>query len=220
MSLAPSGGVAPGRLPPFPFVYPILDADLLAGRDPGAVAASLVAGGAPLLQVRGKGLSDRELVLMVRKVIAAARPAGLVLVNDRPDVARIAGADGVHVGQDDLDPSEARRIVGTEALVGVSTHSRRQLVDANGSPVDYVAIGPVFATRTKRAADPVVGLAGVREARRISRHPVVAIGGITAGNAEAVAQAGAHVVAVASAVVTTHPEAAVREIQARLDAGW
>lgn len=222
MSLAPSGAAAPARLPPFPFIYPILDADLLAGRDAGSMAASVIDAGARLVQVRGKGLGDRDLLQMVRAVLAAARPrAARVIVNDRPDVARLAGADGVHVGQDDLDPAEARRVVGMEALVGVSTHDAAQLMAANAAPVDYIAIGPVFATLTKRGPDPLVGLDGVREARRISRHPVVAIGGIRVANAADVARAGAHGLSVASAVLSTaDPAAAVRELQAALDASW
>jgi thiamine-phosphate pyrophosphorylase len=120
------------------------------------------------------------------------------VVNDRADIARIVGADGLHVGQDDLMGTDARKVVGPGVLLGVSTHHLAQLAAAAAQPVDYVAIGPVFPTRTKDNPDPVVGLEMVRRARAATSRPLVAIGGITRENARSVVEAGADGVAVIS----------------------
>ena len=113
----------------------------------------------------------------------------LLVVNDRADVARMLGADGVHVGQDDLPPREVRRLLPAGSILGLSTHGLGQLDAARDEPVDYVAIGPVFPTRTKADPHPVVGLETVRRARQRTRRPLVAIGGITAENARSVVEA-------------------------------
>ncbi|MET0556736.1 MAG: thiamine phosphate synthase [Vicinamibacteria bacterium] len=191
------------RLPPGPFLYPILDAALLAGRPCGAAVAALARGGARIVQVRAKGASDRVLFALAQEALAAARASGVLLVvNDRPDVALMLGADGVHLGQDDLPPAEARRLLGPDAIVGWSTHSVEQLDEAAAEPVDYVAFGPVFPTATKRDADPVVGLDRLRTARARTARPLVAIGGITTGNARATAAAGADGLAVISGLLS------------------
>jgi thiamine-phosphate pyrophosphorylase len=185
-------------LPPAPFAYPIVDAGRLRGRDVAAVVDTLARAGARLIQLRAKGAADRALLDMARAALAAAHASGARLVlNDRADVARIVGADGLHLGQEDLTPAEARAIVGPSMLIGVSTHGVAQL-EAAAAPADYVAIGPVFATRTKDDPDPVVGLAMVRRARAVVSRPLVAIGGITRANARAVVDAGADGVAVIS----------------------
>jgi thiamine-phosphate pyrophosphorylase len=208
------------RLPPAPFVYPILDIAALAGRAPEAVAAALGQGGARVLQVRGKGVPDSVLLDAVRRALAVARARGIaLLVNDRADVALIAGADGVHVGQDDLPPAECRRLLGPDAIVGFSTHRLAEVQAAAAEPVDYIAFGPVFATSTKADAQPVVGLPGLREARRHTRHALVAIGGITRDNAAAAVAAGADGIASISALVGGHDvAAAVSAMQAALAA--
>jgi thiamine-phosphate pyrophosphorylase len=190
-------------LPPPPFVYPILDADGLAGRSAGAVARTLVEAGARILQVRGKGLGGRALCGLALEVVAAAHAGGaLVIVNDRPDVARIAGADGVHVGQEDMPAVDVRRLMPVPALVGLSTHGVSQVRSAPAGVLDYVAIGPVFATRSKAVPDPVVGLEGVAAARASTSLPLIAIGGITRANAASVVAAGADGVALISEVMT------------------
>ena len=191
------------KLPPAPFVYPIVDLSLLAGRAVEDVVEALAAGGARLLQLRGKDAGDRDLLEAVRRALAAARVAGAVLVvNDRPDVALLAAADGVHVGQDDLPPAECRRLLGPGAIVGLSTHTAAEVEAARDAPVDYVAVGPVFATATKGDAQPVVGPAFVSAARARLSAPVVAIGGITAANAAAAVAAGASGVAGISAFLS------------------
>jgi len=185
--------------PAAPFAYPIVDAGRLHGRDPAFVVDSLARAGARLIQLRVKGLSDRRWLAMAGAALAAARASGAYLVvNDRADIARIAGADGLHVGQDDLAGTDARAVVGPGVLLGVSTHNLDQLAAAATAAVDYLAIGPVFPTRTKDNPDPVVGLEMVRRARAATTRPLVAIGGITRANARSVVEAGADGVAVIS----------------------
>jgi thiamine-phosphate pyrophosphorylase len=185
-----------------PFVYPILDADALRGRPAADAVRALAAGGARLVQMRAKAVPDGALLSLVQDALAAARAAGMaLLVNDRPDVARIAGAEGVHVGQEDLPPAACRAVLGPRALVGFSTHDAAQVEAAAREPIDYLAVGPVFATRTKANPDPVVGLELVRWARRAWAGPLVAIGGIAADNVRAVIEAGADGVAVISALL-------------------
>jgi thiamine-phosphate pyrophosphorylase len=174
------------RLPRF---YPIIEparalplaAQMLAVRE----------GGAGIAQIRHKGVWSQALLEAARE---ARRVFPLLIVNDRADIAAMAGA-GVHVGQDDLPPAAARAIC-TSGLVGLSTHNPAQMQAADGEPVDYIAIGPVFATSSKANPDPVVGLDGVRQVRSLTRKPLVAIGGITRANARAVLDAGADSVAV------------------------
>ena len=186
-------------LPDTPFVYPIVDAGRLRGRDAAFVVDTLARAGARLIQLRVKGLPDRPWLALARAALAAARASGVPLVvNDRADIARIVGADGLHVGQDDLTGTEARTVVGPNVLLGVSTHHLDQLAAAAAEPVDYVAIGPVFPTRSKDNPDPVVGLEMVRRARAATSRPLVAIGGITRQNARDVVEAGADGVAVIS----------------------
>jgi thiamine-phosphate pyrophosphorylase len=189
-------------LPPRPFIYPIVDTGALAGRSPAEAVRALAAGGARLIQLRAKDLRDGALLEMARAVLAAARAAGVTLVvNDRADVALVAAADGVHVGQDDLPPSACRAVLGEEAMVGLSTHDVAQLEAGQREPVDYLAVGPVFPTPSKLAPDPVVGTALVRRARALWKGPLVAIGGITPDNAREVVDAGADGLAVISGVM-------------------
>jgi thiamine-phosphate pyrophosphorylase len=187
-------------LPKPPFLYPIVDTGLLRGRPPGPFVLALVRAGARLLQLRA------------RETLGAARSGGaLLLVNDRPDVARIVGADGVHLGQEDLDPRDVRGFLGKEAILGFSTHTPSQVRDAPHDVLDYIAIGPIFETRTKARPDPVVGPALVREARGLTSLPLVAIGGLSPENLGRVVEAGASGLALASALDAPEgPEAAFR----------
>lgn len=186
-----------GLLPPRPFLYPILDTGALGGRDAAEVVAALGAAGVRIVQLRMKAASDRVRYETALRLRDATRRAGMLLViNDRADLVRLADADGLHVGQDDLPPAAARAVVGKDRLLGVSTHSPDQFRRALEAAPDYVAIGPVFATRTKQDPDPVVGLDLVRRARALTALPLVAIGGITRANARQVVDAGADGVAV------------------------
>jgi thiamine-phosphate pyrophosphorylase len=169
----------------------------LAAQPIARIAQALADAGVRLMQLRNKPGSAQAICRDVRELIQAVEGRDVrVILNDRPDIAAIADAGGVHVGQDDLPVSEAREIVGDHAWVGVSTHNLPQLIAAAGTSADYIAVGPVFPTGTKTNPDPVVGLEFVREARRLTRKPLVAIGGITVESAADVFRAGADSVAV------------------------
>ena len=200
-----------------PALYAIVD-PLDTGRDPAALAAALLRGGARLVQLRWPGASARELLGAALAIRPLARAAGaLFLVNDRPDVARAAEAEGVHLGQDDLPVPAARRVLGPGRLVGVSTHDLDQARAAEAADADYIGVGPVYATATKPGALPPRGLALVSAVRAAVRCPLVAIGGITPETAAAVRAAGADAVAMIGALVRANdPAAAVRETLARL----
>ena len=153
--------------------------------------------GVRLLQYRNKGASSRQLLERAKRLSAELIPRGVTfIVNDRSDVAALAGASGVHVGQQDLSVEDARAVVGRNGLVGVSTHNRAQFEQAAGSSADYTAVGPIFSTASKANADPVVGTEFIREVRPLTDKPIVAIGGITLERAREVVRAGADSVAV------------------------
>jgi thiamine-phosphate pyrophosphorylase len=178
-----------------PRLYAIADA---AFGNPVVLARELFNGGARLVQVRNKKASVRELFNQVLAILEFAPADCLVIVNDRADVALLSGAGGVHLGQKDLPPQRIRKILSANQVLGFSTHSLKQALDAELLPVDYIAAGPIFSTSTKTDADPVIGLNGLREICSRSSRPVVAIGGITMENARDVFACGAASVAVIS----------------------
>lgn len=193
-----------------PALYPIVDVDLcrMRGRDPVALAAAFADGGARVLQVRQKSGGSGDLLAVCREVIEATRAAGVtVIVNDRADVAVMCGAAGVHVGQDDLPVPAVRRIIGPDRLIGLSTHTSRQVDEALNADIDYLAVGPVFRTATKDTGYDARGLELIRYAAGRGR-PVVAIGGVTPANAGDVLAAGAAAVAVISDLLSTNDPAA------------
>jgi thiamine-phosphate pyrophosphorylase len=186
-----------------PRLYPIVDEGVLERRRValGRVAEDLKAAGAQLVQYRNK-VGEPESVLRFAAVLWEVFDGTgcRLILNDHADLVASAGFDGVHVGQADLSPEEARRVVGVERWVGVSTHNDEQVRIANETDADYIAVGPVFATGTKVDAEPAIGLEGVRRARSLTTKPMVAIGGITRANAQSVIDAGADSVAVISAL--------------------
>jgi thiamine-phosphate pyrophosphorylase len=185
-------------LPP---LYVILDATLLK-HSPQNCAQELVAAGVRLLQYRNKSAPAKELLETSRELVLSLESShSALIVNDRPDVAALAGARGVHVGQDDLGVEQARAVVGNEMWIGVSTHNLEQFRRASATSADYIAIGPVFATASKANPDPVVGLELLREVRALTEKPIVAIGGITLDRAKSVIDAGADCVAVISDIL-------------------
>ena len=205
-----------------PKLYPITDRRL-SGLSHAEQVARLCEGGARVVQLREKHLSPREFYAEVLEALRVARRFGArVVVNDRIDVALAAGADGVHVGQDDVPPEAARALLGGGKIVGFSTHSVEQASAAARLPVDYIAIGPVFDTSSKENPDPVVGLEGVRRVRAAAGGSVtlVAIGGVRAESAPSVLEAGADSVAVISALLKTSDPAEItrrtRDFLARL----
>jgi thiamine-phosphate pyrophosphorylase len=182
----------------FPALYAIITADRQRG-GPLEWARLLAAAGVKVIQYRDKESSPRLIFAASCALAAASRESGFRLVlNDRPDIALLSGAGGVHVGQEDLPVEQARRICGTSLWIGVSTHTLEQVQQAGETSADYVAVGPVFPTATKKNPDPVVGLDFVRRARAMTSKPLVAIGGITAERAAEVFRAGADCIAVSS----------------------
>ncbi|MGA3294284.1 MAG: thiamine phosphate synthase [Candidatus Acidiferrales bacterium] len=196
----------------FPSLYPILDPSIL----PTTLlkfATTLADAGASLIQLRDKRAPARKVYFEAQELIAHLATRGVrVIVNDRPDIAALAGAGGVHVGQGDLPVEEARRICGATRWVGVSTHNLEQLREAVTTSADYIAVGPIFPTATKENPDPIVGIEFVREARKLTRKPIVAIGGITLDTAASVFAAGADSIAVIRDLLSAgDPAARVRE---------
>jgi len=204
-------------MPNLPRVYPILDTESL-GRCGIAIetaAAAFLEGGAGILQIRHKGHWSREFFQAARTVARLCRENGTpLIVDDRADFAMLLDA-GLHVGQDDLSPRDARRLIGSEATLGYSSHNVGQLVAAGGEPVDYVAIGPIFATSSKRNPDPVVGVAEIQRCRSLIEKPLVAIGGITLENAPDVWAAGADSVAIIGALLPDSPSS--RTLRERME---
>ena len=223
MTFAGSEPLSPDPRPPrFPVIYPIIDIALCdeRGLDPLTVAAACLAGGARLLQLRArKDESSAALVRLAGRVVAAAhRVDARVIVNDRADIARLAEADGVHVGQTDLPVAAVRAIVGPDRLIGISTHDREQIDAALAGDASYVAVGPVFLTATKETGYSPRGLDLVRYAAHRGK-PIVAIGGITLERGTTVIEAGASALAVISDILVGHdPEARVRAFLDRLPA--
>jgi thiamine-phosphate pyrophosphorylase len=213
------------KLPP---LYPIIDFSCFAAKPDSIMAIvryaeKLIAAGATLIQLRDKSLASaatqrnkenpanqsaqenptRRFLSCARELRRVSLDRATLIINDRVDLCLAADADGVHLGQDDLSPSAARKIFdqvkdGKTRLIGFSTHNLAQVIAADALPIDYIAIGPVFATGSKANPDPVVGVEGVRQARQATKKPLVAIGGITRQNCSQVKAAGADAVAVIS----------------------
>jgi thiamine-phosphate pyrophosphorylase len=190
-----------------------------AGRELPDLVRAAVAGGVDIVQLREKQLPDDELVAVANAMRALCERIGaLLIVNDRPLVAREAGADGVHVGQEDMPVADTRELVGEDMLIGLSTHAREEIDAQDAALADYIGVGPVHETPTKpgRAA---VGLELVRHAAAHARTPFFAIGGLHAGNVSSVLDAGARRIVVLRAVADApNPQAAARELRAALDA--
>lgn len=203
-----------------PALYAILDVASLpeSSRSTTGVigfALELAAGGVELIQYRNKAGDVRTMLSHARELRRTLDRKIKLIMNDRADLCLAADFDGVHVGQDDLSPEGARLVVGKDSIVGVSTHNLEQLKQANASPVDYIAFGPIFSTSAKRNPDPVVGLEGLRAARAATTKPLVAIGGITRENAASVLDAGADCLAVISDLLSS-PRRAAEEFLRRM----
>jgi thiamine-phosphate pyrophosphorylase len=205
-----------------PRLYAIADAQVLATRGVALAdfAREIRAAGVGIVQYRDKVGSPQE-VLGAASVLREAMAGSdcKLIMNDRADLVVLAPFDGVHVGQGDLSPEDARRVMDTGKIVGVSTHTDAQVQAANLTSADYLAIGPIFPTSTKPDAEPVLGLEGLRRARALTAKPLVAIGGITRANARSVIDAGADSVAVISGLFSSGEEtteAVARDFLARL----
>jgi thiamine-phosphate pyrophosphorylase len=206
------------ELPPKPFLYPIIDTGLCRSRliDPVELCDAYMAGGARLLQLREKDRSSGEFLKLADVLVQRAKQAGaLIIINDRADIARLSGAAGVHVGQDDLSVAAVRQLLPGPAIVGLSTHDDRQIDGAIEQNPTYLAIGPIFDTSTKETGYSARGLDLVRRAASRGK-PLVAIGGLTLGNMLDVVRAGAWGIAVISDLLNGDPEARTRDFIARL----
>lgn len=203
-------------------LYPIVDTTGRIDDDAVGRAAALLAAGARLLQLRAKGVPSGQVVDLGREIGRRCRAAGArFIVNDRTDIAQLVAADGVHLGQEDLPPAAARRLLGPGKIIGVSTHDPEQAEAALREGVaDYLGFGPIFATTSKTNPDPVVGLAGLRRVRQLVSLPLVAIGGIDASNAAEVRAAGADAVAmIGGLTVGGDVGAAMQRVLARMGQG-
>jgi thiamine-phosphate pyrophosphorylase len=206
------------ELPAKPFLYPIIDAGLCRKRgiDPITLCDAYLAGGARVLQLREKERSSGEFLELADVLVGRANAAdALLIINDRADVARLSGAAGVHVGQDDLSVADVRNLLPEPSIVGLSTHDDRQLQNAFEQHPTYVAVGPVFGTSTKDTGYSARGLDLVHRAAGRGR-PVVAIGGLTLDNMVDVVRAGASGISVISDLLIGDPEARTRAFVARL----
>lgn len=191
--MAEQAGPPAGGRTALPRLYPVSDRGLSGGLTHVEIARRVAAGGATLLQLREKSLPDRLFLDEIRACVALGRL--IVIVNDRPDLALAGGAAGVHLGDGDLPPEEARRLLGPGAIIGLSTHSVAGAIAGAARGVDYVALGPVFATGTKRTGLPSLGVVEIQRAARGLAVPLVAIGGITLERAPELWRAGAASVA-------------------------
>ena len=196
------------RHPPDLSLYFVTGPDDTRGRPVAEVVLEAVRGGVTTVQLRWKHAPDRALVQQARALINVLRPLGIpLIVNDRVDVALASGADGVHIGQDDIAPADVRELVGERFIVGLSVTSVDEARAVDARVVDYVGLGPVFATASKEDAAPPLGLDGVRAACRELAVPAVAIGGVSASNAAAVMNTGVVGIAAVSAIGTAHDPA-------------
>ena len=195
-------------------LYPIIDTGACwrASIRPQALAEAIAAAGMPIAQFRHKGPCTREALEQAEEIGRILRRSGVrYVINDRADAALLVGADGVHLGQEDLPPARVRHMVGSSVWIGYSTHNAAQLRLGDLEPVDYLAIGPVFPTGSKEKPDPVLGIEALPELRRLTRKPLVAIGGITRANAAGVLAAGVDAVAVISDLLADDLEGRLKE---------
>jgi len=194
-----------------PRIYPITDTHI-SGLTHAEQVERLIAGGARLIQLRDKTATPREFFADADRALEIARRHDVkIIINDRADIALALRADGVHLGQEDLPPAEARRMLGVGAIIGYSTHSIEQVREAVSLPIDYLAIGPIFPTSSKLRAGPVIGLDSLREIRLIIGDlPLVAIGGVNRATLESVFDAGADSVAIIGDILSAPTEIEVR----------
>jgi len=196
-----------------PRLYPILDTSLLEVRQcPLETAAdAMLEAGAQILQIRHKGHWTRTLFEQAGRIARLCESAAIFVINDRADIAMLLNA-GLHLGQDDIPPQDARRLLGSSSILGYSTHNDSQLAAAGREPASYLALGPMFPTQSKINPDPVVGIERLQVWRRITDKPLVAIGGITRDNAPSVLESGADSVAVIGDLLPANGSAAsIRE---------
>ena len=202
-------------------LYLVTDRDLSLGRSLEEVVSEAVAGGVTMVQLREKDAATGEFVELGRRLMSVLKPLGVpLIINDRVDVALAVDADGVHIGQSDMDYADARRLLGPDKIIGLSVENFKDLEVANGLDVDYIGISPVYGTPTKTDTAEPFGLDGLRKAVQMSVHPTVAIGGMNASTIRDVMAAGADGVAVVSAICSApSPHTAAEELKREVYAG-
>lgn len=206
----------------FPPLYFVTDHNFTGGRTQAEVVRAALEGGVRLVQYRDKELPDEAFAREARAILRLCREHGaLLLINDRVSAAAEIGADGVHLGQDDTPPAEARRLLGPEAILGLSTHNREEVLAAAEAPVDYINIGPMFPTATKdHARYGSLGTAGVLDLAELTRHPFTTMGGIKSGHLRMLFARGVQTVAMVTEIsLATDPAAKVRELLREIEAG-
>lgn len=201
-------------------LYLVTDRALCGSRPLEMVVAAAIRGGVTVVQVREKELSTRAFIAVATRIREVTHAAGVpMLINDRVDVALAVGADGVHVGQSDISPADARRLMGPDALIGLSVESMQEVVASEGEDVDYLGVSPIYCTPTKAELTHAWGLDGLRAVRQTTRKPLVAIGGLNISNVDKIIEAGADGVAVVSAICAApDPEYAARALRDRIRA--
>jgi len=199
-------------------LYLVTDRSLSLGRDMEWIVEESVKGGVTMVQLREKDCSTREFIELAIRLKQKLAPYNVpLIINDRADVALAADADGLHIGQSDMEYSMARQLLGAGKIIGLSVENLEQVYESNDSDVDYIGISPVFSTKTKTDTAPPFGLEGIRDVMAISNHPVVAIGGINLTNAREIMEAGAHGIAVVSAICSAErPKEAASELKRKL----
>ncbi|GAB7021725.1 thiamine phosphate synthase [Salidesulfovibrio brasiliensis] len=200
--------------------YLVTDRSLCRGRSLTDVVAEAVAGGVTMVQLREKNTPTRDFLAQARKLKQILAPQGIpLIINDRIDIALSISADGVHIGQSDMPYNEARRLLGPEAIIGLSIDTDEQVIEAQSLDVDYLGLGPVFPTKTKKDHSPALGLEGFTRRRSMTRHPSVAIGSVTAKSAPTLRSLGADGIAVVSAICAADdPQKAAAELRDAFDA--
>lgn len=201
-------------------LYLVTDRRLANGRALESIVAAAIAGGVSLVQLRDKHCATDELIALAERLLAVSAPRGIpLIINDRVDVALAVGADGVHLGQTDMPYTQARALLGPDKLIGLSVETLEQALAANALDIDYLGVSPIFSTPTKTDTQGQWGLAGLAELRAASPHRLIAIGGMHAGNAQAVIKAGADGLAVVSAIcAAANPAQAARLLRQTIEA--
>jgi len=199
-------------------LYLVTDRELSLGRSLEWIVEEAVKGGVTMVQLREKDCSTCEFITLAVKLKETLSAYNVpLIINDRVDVALAANADGLHIGQSDMDYATARRLLGYEKIIGLSVENMEQVYEANEMDVDYIGISPVFSTNTKTDTAPPFGLKGITEVMAVSKHPAVGIGGINDTNAASILQAGANGIAVVSAICSANdPQEAARKLKTKL----
>ncbi|MBI5234196.1 MAG: thiamine phosphate synthase [Deltaproteobacteria bacterium] len=183
-------------------LYPIIDTMYVKPNGIEGTASAILGAGVEVIQLRAKLLSTKEYISLARLLRTLANQhKALFIVNDRVDIALVSNADGVHLGQDDMPVSEARTLLGHEKIIGLSTHNLKEVEEANALSPDYISFGPIFPTRTKKNAQPAVGIKGLIEAKKRTNIPIVAIGGIPEKDCPALIKAGATAISMVSEIL-------------------